>query len=254
MGKNVDLFFLDQGMGIPVIFLHGYPLDHRVWMPIIPLLKKGIRIIAPDLRGMGRSPSTEGVYSMELMAGDLIHLLDQLEIKKVVMAGHSMGGYVTFKFGQLFPERILGIALVATRSNPDPEEKKIERLQSARDVLNNGTSGIIKGMLPRLTKNSDLYPRIMEIMEGASKQGVVGILQGIAERENASTWLPTIQVPVVVIAGKEDQIVPLDEVFEMARKLPTVKLEVIENVGHMPMMENPSRVAECINNLVDLVS
>ena len=67
----VDLYYEEYGQGIPVIFLHGFPFDHTIWEPLVPLLRRDARMILPDLRGFGRSPVTEGVYSMRLLAEDV---------------------------------------------------------------------------------------------------------------------------------------------------------------------------------------
>jgi pimeloyl-ACP methyl ester carboxylesterase len=235
MDQTVDLFYVEQGQGIPIVFLHGYPLDHRIWLPVFPCLRKDIHIIAPDLRGHGRSP---------------VHLLDKIKIEKVVIAGHSMGGYVTFEFWHKHPDRISGIALVATRANADSEERKMDRLQTAEEVMKAGTAKVIISMLTKLTKKTELYPEIRGIMEGISPQGVSGILRGIANRANASPWLPQINVPTVVIAGRDDQLIPVQESIEMAKKLPDAKLEVIDNAGHLPMMEDPEKVAQCLDDLI----
>jgi len=250
MERTIDLCYVKEGEGIPLVFLHGYPLDHRIWLPVFPFLQKDIQVIAPDLRGHGQSPAPEGVYSMTLMVEDIIRLLDKLRIDKAVIAGHSMGGYVTFEFWHLHPDRIMGIALVATRAEADSEERKLDRLQTAHEAMRIGTAKVVNTMLNKLTNKTELYPQMKEIMEGISPQGIAGILRGIADRENATPWLPQIKVPVVVIAGKEDQIVPLEESIEMVKRLPNGQLEVIDQAGHLPMMEAPLRVAECINDLV----
>jgi pimeloyl-ACP methyl ester carboxylesterase len=250
MDQTVDLFYVEQGHGIPIVFLHGYPLDHRIWLPVFPYLRKDIHIIAPDLRGHGRSPVAKGVYSMSLLVEDVIHLLDKLKIEKVVIAGHSMGGYVTFEFWHKHPDRISGIALVATRANADSEERKKDRSQIAEEVMKAGTVQVVNSMLTKLTKKTELYPEIRGIMEGISPQGVAGILRGIANRANASPWLPQINVPTVVIAGRDDQLVPMQESIEMAKKLQNGKLEMIDNAGHLPMMEDPEKVAQCLNDLI----
>ena len=250
MEQVINLYYVEQGHGIPLVFLHGYPLDHRIWLPVFPFLKQGIHIIAPDLRGQGRSPVPEGVYSMALMVDDVIRLLDKLKIEKAVLAGHSMGGYVTFEFWHLHPDRVTGIALVATRANADSEEKKLDRLQTAEDVLTNGTAKVVNTMLTRLTHRWTLHSQIKEIMEGITPQGVAGVLRGIAERENATPWLAQIKFPVSVIAGREDQLVPVEEAIKMADDLPNSEMAVIDQAGHLLMMEEPARVAEFITGLI----
>ena len=254
MDQTVDLVYGEQGEGVPLVLLHGYPLDHRIWLPVFPFLRKDVHIIAPDLRGHGKSPIPNGMYSMELLVEDVVCLLDKLRIEKAIVAGHSMGGYVTFEFWHIHPERIAGIALVATRANGDSEERRRDRLQTAEEVMKAGTTRVVDSMLKKLTKKTGLYPELREIMEGISPQGVAGILRGIADRANATPWLSQIKVPVLVIAGSEDQIVPVEESIEMAEKLPDGKLEVIQDAGHLPMMEDPRKVADCLNDLIFRVS
>ncbi len=131
-----------------------------------------------------------------------------------------------------------------------PEFEKMDRLQTAEEVMKAGTAKVIISMLTKLTKKTELYPEIRGIMEGISPQGVSGILRGIANRANASPWLPQINVPTVVIAGRDDQLIPVQESIEMAKKLPDAKLEVIDNAGHLPMMEDPEKVAQCLDDLI----
>ena len=120
----VDLFYKEYGQGTPVIFLHGFPFDHSIWEPLVPLLSKDARMILPDLRGFGRSPVTEDIYSMRLLAEDVLHLMDHLKIEKAVLVGHSMGGYVSLAFAHAYPGRLLGLGLVATQAAADGPERR----------------------------------------------------------------------------------------------------------------------------------
>ena len=109
----VKLHYEAFGMGVPIVCIHGFPLDHTIWQPMIPALAAGNRIILPDLRGHGLSPVPDGPYSMPEMAGDIIALLDDLDLPQVVLVGQSMGGYVALEVAHQAPERLLGLALVA---------------------------------------------------------------------------------------------------------------------------------------------
>lgn len=77
------LYFKEYGLGIPLTLLHGYPLDHTIWFKLVQEMKGRCRMILPDLRGHGRSPSPMGKYSMKAMAEDVIVLLDKLDIEKL---------------------------------------------------------------------------------------------------------------------------------------------------------------------------
>ena len=121
--QPVDLFYNEQGQGTPVILLHGFPFNHTIWQPVMPLLAEHARLIMPDLRGFGQSPVTDGVYSMRLMAEDVVALMDKLGLEKAVLVGHSMGGYISLAFAQAYPNRLLGLGLVATQDSSDLPEK-----------------------------------------------------------------------------------------------------------------------------------
>jgi 3-oxoadipate enol-lactonase len=96
--KTVQLYFKETGEGAPMVLVHGFPLDHTIWDPVVPLLEPHARLILPDLRGHGRSPAPGGVYDMRTMADDLLSLIDALQIERVTLIGHSMGGYVSLAF------------------------------------------------------------------------------------------------------------------------------------------------------------
>ena len=93
--NGIELAFVDQGSGTPVVLVHGFPLDHSMWNAQIDALSEDYRVIVPDLRGFGRSGASDGTVTMQQFAGDLASLLDGLEIDQpVVLCGLSMGGYV----------------------------------------------------------------------------------------------------------------------------------------------------------------
>ena len=92
--KPVDLYYEETGQGMPLILVHGFPMDHTTWQPVLPFLNDCARIILPDLRGFGKSPVSKGTYTMRLLAEDILRLMDLLKLEKAVIAGHSMGGYV----------------------------------------------------------------------------------------------------------------------------------------------------------------
>ena len=124
--NGIELAFERRGHGIPLVLIHGYPLDHTIWNPVVPLLENDFDLILPDLRGFGES-STPGASSlMADMAEDIAALLDYLKIKKAAIVGHSMGGYVTLAFARGFAGRMLGLGLVASPgSGGCPREEKL---------------------------------------------------------------------------------------------------------------------------------
>ncbi len=249
--KPVDLYYEESGQGTPILLVHGFPLNHTIWQPIVPRLGKCSRVITPDLRGFGKSPAPGGTYSMRLLAEDLLHLLDRLEIEKAVVVGHSMGGYVALAFAKAYPQRLSGLGLVASQAEADAPERRQSRLNIADDVERKGVRVVADGMPVKLTANPELAAQLHELIHAtASQQGVAGCMRGMAERPDATEWLGQIAAPSVVIAGTSDGIIPVAKGQVMATLLGRSWLVKIEGVGHMPMMEAPDRVAEALIQLV----
>jgi 3-oxoadipate enol-lactonase len=245
----VDLYYEEYGHGIPAVFLHGFPFDHTIWEPLIPLLQEEARMILPDLRGFGRSPVTEGIYSMRLLAEDIVHLMDRLEIEKAVVVGHSMGGYASLAFAQAYPGRLLGLGLVATHSAADTPERRQSRQKLAESVMHKGARVVASNMVNTLTPKKELLEPINELILRAHPTGISGALRGMAERHDLTGELSNISVPAVVIVGKADQLLPHDHVETMAQMLPKGWLVEIPDAGHMLTMEDPQSVAAELKQL-----
>lgn len=247
---SVNLAYEEHGQGTPVVLVHGFPLNRSIWYPLLPLLEKKAHLILPDLRGSGETPAPVGMYTMRLMAEDLRALLDTLKIDKVVLAGHSMGGYVSLAFAQAYPHRLAGLALISTQAAADNPEARASREKTVEEVKRRGLKTLADGMAPRLTCQPALVEPLRKLIMKANPVGVIGSLKGMAERPNAQEWLPSITVPTVVIAGSEDALIPLDRPRLMTQLLGRAWLVEIANAGHMPMMEQPQVVANAILQLI----
>jgi len=247
----VKLFYKEFGKGKPIIFIHGYPLDHTIWLPLVPELEKHAWLILPDLRGHGQSPAPAGVYSMELLAEDILALMDEMGLEKAVIAGHSVGGYIALHFARDFPERLAGLALVASHCFSDPPELKQNRLDTAEKVERTGKADFIgESMLPNLTPDKALQEKLRLIMEKAKPAGVAGILRGMAQRKDTCEVLSNLNVPAVIIAGELDKHLPIEKAQQMADMMKKPWLEIIPGAGHMPMMESPQKVSQILLSLL----
>ena len=109
--NGINLAYTRRGQGIPLVLIHGFPLDHTSWDEVAPILENKFDVILPDLRGFGQSTTIESPYSMADMADDIARLLDDLGIEKAAIAGHSMGGYVALAFLKKYPQRVIGLGL-----------------------------------------------------------------------------------------------------------------------------------------------
>ena len=246
------LFFEESGRGIPLVCLHGFPLDHTIWLPLMREMRQGARLILPDLRGHGRSPAPQGTYTMRSMAEDVVRLLDRLEVERAVVAGHSMGGYVALAFARHFPDRLLGLALVASHVYADPEAKRKDRLQTAQEVLQSGVEGLTH-MADHMTRQPALREELRQMIRKAPPQGVAGVLRGMAERQDEMALWSSLGQSAMLIAGAEDQVVSLERSRTMGRALPAGQYVEIAGAGHMPMLEACEETAAGLRGLLGLI-
>lgn len=247
--ETVDLVFEARGSGTPVVLLHGFPFNRRIWEDVNPLLGDGLRVILPDLRGHGRSPVGERTNTMEAMARDVAALLDQLEIERAVVAGHSMGGYAALAFARLFPRRLLGLGLIASHPLADSAEKAANRQAGAERLEREGLGFLAESMPTQLSDAAHLYPRMQEMILENSGAGAAAAQRGMAARGDETATLQGLNAPALVIAGRRDRIVGLDTAKAASRMLVNGRLVVLDGAGHMPMMECPQETARAILDL-----
>ena len=155
--NSVRLACSDRGKGhdTTLLLVHGFPLDHRLWSAQLGGIPPVARVIAPDLRGHGKS-QVSGPYTMEQHADDLAALLDRLQVRRAVVAGLSMGGYVAFAFWRRHPERVQGLILADTRAEPDSAVARANRDAAILKVQQAGAAAYADEMLPRLLAPGNL--------------------------------------------------------------------------------------------------
>lgn len=247
---TVPLEYERAGKSVPLILLHGYPLNRTIWKGVLPFLTDIADVIMPDLRGHGESPVPEGEYRMETMAADVIALMDSLDIDKAVIAGHSMGGYVTLAMMKYYPERLIAAGMIASQATADSPEKYLARMESIEAIKLSGPAVVTEGMLSRLTRQEDILTELAGIISAATARGLIGTLSGIAKREDALERLRRIKIPLLVISGAEDLIIPRERSEEIVRSSSNVWWVEIPGSGHMPMMENPQATGLALRSLV----
>ena len=247
--NNISLAYDRRGNGPPLVLLHGFPLDHHLWDEVAPLLEDTFDLIIPDLRGFGASETVDTPYTMDDFASDIAGVLNQLNIQKAVIAGHSMGGYVALAFARLYPERVRGLALVSSQAPADPPERKEGRYKSAADVEANGIGSVVETMTPKFTAAPRLQSWARESMEKQKPAAYIGALKAMAERADSTPLLDTFGFPVVIIHGDADALIPIDRAREVRDAVPGSLYIELKAVGHIPMLEAPKETAEALKPL-----
>lgn len=254
----MKLHYAEAGIGIPVVLLHGFPLSSAIWRHQKRQLSDLYRVITPDLRGHGESPAPEGTYEMSELAGDVFALLDALHIEKAAFLGHSMGGYVTLAAWKLAPQRFLALGLVASHAAADTEDGRQGRYQMAGKVAAQGSQLAADAMLPklfapRLSADDPVVDLVRQLILKTPSAGIIGSLRGMAARDDAGEMLPQINVPALVLAGDCDQIIPIAKAEATAAAMPRSTLTIVENAGHMPMLEQPEATTKALREFLSTI-
>jgi 3-oxoadipate enol-lactonase len=255
--RDFEMEYQEQGSGIPLLLVHGFPLNSMMWEPQLSGLSGSARVIAPDLRGFGGSEYTRGPYSMDLLAGDLHEFLNEIDVREpVFLGGLSMGGYIAFAFCRLFPERVAGLLLAATRTAPDNEEGKVRREELAAIALEASPKPVIEDMLSKMMapltyqEKPDLVQKVRGIMERSSPEGIAGALLGMKDRDDSTETLRKFEKPALVIHGADDQLVPAAEARSMADVLLNGRLEIFEAAGHLVNLEQADKFNQVVEEFM----
>jgi 3-oxoadipate enol-lactonase len=239
------LHYLDVGRGdLPVVLLHAFPLHAEMWAPQLACLSARTRVLAPDLKGFGRSdaPEDRAGYTMAGYAGDVAALLEHLEVGRVVLGGLSMGGYVAFSFLRHFGGMVEGLVLADTRATADQPEV-LERRTSQQDVVAREGPGavvdsLLDGLLSDHTKSNrpELVAQVRGLMDNPAA-GYVGALEAMKQRPDVTADLAAIAVPTLALVGDQDAQSPPDVVRGWQERIPGSRLAVLPRAGHLSNLE-----------------
>jgi pimeloyl-ACP methyl ester carboxylesterase len=242
--KNEKVTFYDKGKGKVVVLLHGYLGSHKIWEKTIADLSRSYRVIAIDLPGHGNTDCVGYAHSMELMAKCVKSVLDFLKLKKYVLVGHSMGGYVALAFADLYPDHLRGLCLYHSTAYADSDEKKKDRLRAINAVkANRGiyTKATIKNLFA--TKNlkylKDEVAFATAIAKETSKKGIIAALHGMKDRPRRDIILGLVEYPIMMVIGEEDNILPHEQLLEQAEFIKNKTVLYLEHDGHFGFLESP---------------
>lgn len=248
-----------SGAGTPVVLLHAFPLDGRMWAPQAEALAGTgtYQVILPDLRGFGAAKEqVVEEAGMDLLADDLARLLDDRGLDRVVLGGLSLGGYVAFAFVRRHADRLSGLLLLSTRAGADAEEARAKRLAMADRVLAEGNGFVPEVMLPRLLgpttlkERPELVQRVTGLIAEQDPRAVAAAQRGMAARPDSSDVLGSIAVPTLVVTGEEDKLTGPDEGRELAAGIPGARFLLVEQAGHLVNLERPEVVNEALLDFV----
>ena len=242
--NNFDLSYDDLGEGVvPIIFLHGFPFSKSMWQTQLDFLKSSNRVIACDIRGFGNSKDEESVMSMDLFGDDLIQFMDKLNIDKAVVCGLSMGGYIALNVCKRYADRLQALILCDTQCIADTPEGKEKRLKLIDEIAMNGTGNFTEGFVKNvfhkdsLTEKKEIVEELRNVILSNSKQIIMMGLKALAERSETCSSLSEVNIPTLIICGREDQVTTLAQSEFMNQNIEGSILRIIDDAGHVSNLE-----------------
>ena len=244
--NGIQLAYDEAGEGPAVLLIHGFPLGRQMWGPQVQALAAaGFRAVVPDLRGFGESEPGAEAGSTDLLADDLIALLDHLGIEKTVVGGMSMGGYVMLNLLARYPERFSAACFIVTRADADDETARGKRNHLIAEVKAGRPDVVPDAFIPLLFADrtvagrSALVDEVRGWMTATSPAGLVVGLEAIRDRADSSALLPRLKIPALVVGAKEDKAIPPEKSTGMAEEIPGAQLCMLSAAGHMGNIEQP---------------
>lgn len=254
--NDASIHYLDKGKGANIlVLLHGFPLSGEMWSPQVDAFAGDWRVIVPDFRGFGKSGET-GPFSIEQLADDVHALIQQLKLEKIVLAGLSMGGYVSLAYIKKYPQTLRGLILLDTKAQPDTADGKTTRDRMIAIAHQKGAKAIADLMLPKLVPEEVIQHRpqitraLRQMMETTPPATIAHALAAMRDRPDTTEVLAKVAVPALCIVGEKDGITPPEVMRAMQEKIPKGQIKLILGAGHMSNMEQPSLVNAAIKQFL----
>lgn len=247
--KNTKIAYTDSGKGTAVILLHGFLENSTMWNYLAPVLEKKNRVVCIDLLGHGQTDCLGYVHTMEDMADAVHHVLTELKIRKAVLVGHSMGGYVALAFAELYPEFMKGLVLLNSTSRADSDERIANRTRAIKAVKQNYVAAVRMSIANLFSEENreKLIEQIEWVREEALQtplQGIIAAQEGMKLRKDREVILHFAPYPIMLILGKKDPVLNYEENLE---QIEGTQVQLVTfNDGHMSHLENQAELETII--------
>ena len=251
--KGHRVNYSSQGNGPTLILLHGFLESLEIWDNFASALSGDFTVVRIDFPGHGKSDTVAEVHTMELMAESVKAVLDHLGIGSCVIAGHSIGGYVSLAFAEKYPDITKGLVLFHSQAAPDSAEARENRNRTINIVKKN-RSGFIRQFIPELfdQRNVEQYSlqieNLIRIASEVKNEGIIAALEGMKERKGWLDFLAHTEILVLFIAGKQDSKIPSNQVMAQAIIPAHSEVLLLENIGHMGFIEAYSKTLAALRH------
>jgi pimeloyl-ACP methyl ester carboxylesterase len=253
--KKKKIYFKDVGQGRAIVLLHGFTESQKIWKSFVSTLSKEFRVITIDLPGHGKSDSIADIHTMELQAEVVHAVLKKTGIRKCVMVGHSMGGFVTLAFARKYPKKLKGICVFHSHCFADSPEDRENRNRTI-ELVRNDKFGFILNFIPGLfpaevhKKLSKKIDNLVNEAEKMTKEGIIAALEGMKIRKDQTALLSSTKLPVLFILGLKDTKAPIAKLWDMISLPSHSEALILRDTGHMGYIESPQITLNAIRRFV----
>lgn len=255
--NGFDMTYEDTGAtATPLVLVHGFPLDHTVWVAQTRGLADVARVIAPDLRGCGGSGTTSGAVTIEAYADDIVALMDALGVQRAIVGGLSMGGYIAFALYKKYHERVRGLVFADTKPGADSADGKKGRDDNIALVREQGARAIAEKMLPKMLTPDTISTRpavadaVRDLMARQPVNGIIAQLGAMRDRPDSTPVMAQIDVPTLIVTGADDTLIPPKEAEAMRNAIRGAQLVSIPQAAHLANFERPEAFNDAVRDFV----
>ncbi len=242
---------------ITILLLHGYLETLYVWEEFIPYFPKNFRFISIDLPGHGLTGTHSHSNTMEFCADTIKGVLDKCGVSECYVAGHSLGGYISFEFQRKYPDMVKGLIMMNTNTYCDSEEVSASRDKEIHFILSGRHLTLASIAIPNMFKKENLremdnkIQEILEIAETHDPEGIAASVRGMASRIDTTEQISRLSIPVLALFGDSDHFFNLSQIELQIAALPKAESYIVPNSGHDSYLENPEFVA---NKILDFIT
>lgn len=258
--NGVMLSYHIYGTGMPVMLIHGFAEDTSIWQSQVALLQNNCCLIVPNIPGSGGSqPLPPGHNTIEEYSRCMQAIVKAEKIEKCVVLGHSMGGYITLAFAELFPGELLGYGLVHSTAFADSAEKKEVRIKGIKLINEYGVLHFLKNTTPNLFSKVFKQKEFQQVEALITKgkqfapETLIHYYQAMMNRPDRTEILSKINVPVLFILGAEDVAAPVNDLLKQVHLPKKCYIHLLKEAGHMSMMEKPAELYSYLNEFLQAV-
>jgi pimeloyl-ACP methyl ester carboxylesterase len=252
-----QITYYKTGNGPAILLVHGFPANVHLWRHIVPELSKTYTVILPNFFEEKGDWLTDGKTSMSQLAESFNDILTHENLNKVLLAGHSMGGYMGLAFAARYPEKLIGLSLIHSSPLGDDEARAEGRRKTVNILENGGKSPFLKMMVRALfaedfnKQNPDILARQTNEAIAVEDESLIAFYRAIMERSDTTHITQSAKFPVQNIIGKLDSLANIKKEIASENLSFINFVSVYQNEGHMAMLENPSKL---LNDLTHFAS